>query len=113
MSTEFPMWKDGKKRLLDTVLDRVPEVIHWRLQWFDGVVRPDYGGAPPLDRITDIAFTHFDLRRLAASLADLNSIVLVGECPGGTVRLECEDSDRWVIGGTGSLASVAERFGDL
>lgn len=113
MTTEFPMWKDREKRLLETVLNRLPEGILWRLRWFDGVVLPDAVGIPLFDRHIDIAYTDVDLRKLASVLADLNEILLEGEYPGGTVRLECEDSTWWMIEGTGSLADVAQRFGDL
>jgi hypothetical protein len=107
------MWKDGHKRLLDVVLPRVPEGLRWRLRWFDGVVHATYGGAPPIDTHVDIAFSDAELQRLAASLGDLNDIALSATCPDGFLEVECEDSGRWIIRGSGSLAAVEDRFHDL
>ncbi|MEQ1504138.1 MAG: hypothetical protein ABMB14_17985 [Myxococcota bacterium] len=113
MSVEFPMWKHGQKRLLDVVLSRVPNGLHWRLRWFDGVVRASYGGAPPMGCHIDLAVSDAELRRLAASLEDLNDVVLSASSVDGVLHVECEDSDRWVIRGSGSLAAVENMFHDL
>jgi hypothetical protein len=113
VSVEFPMWKDGHKRLLDAVLARVPRGLSWRLRWFDGVVDARYGNAPPLDTHVDIVISETDLRRLAAALEDLNAISLSAQATDGLLDVECEDSDCWIVRGSGTLARVETAFVDL
>jgi hypothetical protein len=107
------MWKGSHKRLLDEVLTRVPAGLNWRLLWFDGVVHPDYGGAPPINTPIDMALSATDLFRLAAALEDLDDIVLSASSTDGLLDVECEDSGRWIIRGSGSLAMVEDKFDDL
>jgi hypothetical protein len=107
------MWKDRHKRLLAVVLDRVPKGLPWRLRWFDGVVHKTHRGRPPNETPIDIAFSDEDLQRLAASLEDLNDIALSANCPDGFLEVECEDSSRWTIRGSGSLSAVEAKFYDL
>jgi hypothetical protein len=113
MSVEFPMWKEGHKRLLDSVLARVPRGLSWRLRWFDGVVDPAYETSPPLETHVNIVISESDLRRLAAALGDLNAIALSARATDGLLEVECEDSDRWIVRGSGSLAGVERSFADL
>lgn len=106
VAIEAPMWNAGQKRLLGEVLAVLPRVSVWRLQWFDGVVDAAYGGAPPIDQWIDQRLDDADLRRLAAALVDLNEIVLVAEVDGGSIRLACEDSTRWVVEASGTWSDA-------
>ena len=114
MNFEFQMWKEGRKQLLDVVVARLPRGLQWRLCWFDGVVHPSYGDAPAINSPVEFLMSDADLLRLAAFIEDLDSIVLCADGADGSLAVECEDSSRWSIRGTGSWASLVEAaFEDL
>jgi hypothetical protein len=104
MIVSFPMWIDGRKRLLEDVVRLYPEVLeyHWTVHDFDGSgFIPGclhYYEFEAIARRDGYPLEREELIRFIAGLTDVRDLLMTGlAADGRSANIETSDDGDWVL----------------